>query len=91
MPLHLESLLALVDVHWKPDISTLPERVRVPLVSDIQVRSLLRALDADRESRLRVESARVERRYNKRLRPRTTQLVRAEGDHIYSCQYFPWV
>ena len=69
VPVYGQRLFLLVDGNRQPDVATLPERVGVPLVSEVQICRLLAALDAQTEARLRAERAGVKRRNDEGLGP----------------------
>ena len=82
VPLDLERLLGLVNFDWKPDVARLPKTDRVPLITEVEVGRLLRAVDAKRETRLRVVGTGVERSNDERLRPRSFKLVGTKRNDI---------
>jgi hypothetical protein len=46
VPLELQRLVVFVDTDGEPDVAGFPERDRVPLVAEVEVRGLFRAVDA---------------------------------------------
>lgn len=88
MPQNLKSTLAVIDIHWQPDVATLPDGVQVPLVSHVQVCCLLCAIDTPGEAGLGAVRASVWIGDHEWLRPGSLEAICTEGDNVYNSQYF---
>ena len=82
VPLEFDGLFLFVDFKWQPDVSAFPETVGVPLVTHVDVSSLLGTVDPEVQARLRVEGAGVQWCDDEGLRPGASKRVGTERNNV---------